>query len=410
MTTRQKDKKPIKVALIVPPLFGGDDFKSQLYRGVMLYAREHSSVEINANSWTLSLESPNVSPDELVRQGVKGIMVSGESIDIEEYTRAFRKGGVRFLNMWSDKFPEALQVRPDHREAGRMVARYFLNKGYASFGLVGWDLSKTSPPVLLEVEDRRLGFTEILKARGFSCPEFNYFGSHGENPESDRATAARLRAWILRLPKPVGILAMNDVRGRHVLEACGKLGLEIPAQAAVVGMENNQWICEINTPSLSSVDMNLVRTGYEAAAWMEKVLRGAKPPAAPIIIPPREVVTRNSSDILAVNDPIVSNSVKFILTHLDEPITIAQIARSAGVSSNTLLKHMRQTLAGKTVHEVVLHLRLERAKRFLRTTRLTTHVIAEKCGFRRASYLAHVFETHLGKPPSLWREENRDLL
>lgn len=399
-------KAPRKIALIISRYIFGNDTRTECYRGVQAYARGHSSVDLFMNTWHVSLRHPALKLSDLVRQGVEGFILAGEEQDTIGIQDLMEQG-IPFIDTVDQYFPGTINFRPDNAAAGRLAALDFLNRGFRSFGFVGLD--KTLMPKNLSSEERERGFVETLRASGYPCPVIKYALSHDEDPGRDMRAAEQLAQWLEELPRPVGILAFNDLRGMHTLEACKTLGLKVPGEVAVIGVENNPLICESSVPALSSVDLNMFRIGYEAAACLDRILHGEKPPAGPMEFSPREVITRASSDILAVDDPIVAKVLMYIGDHLSEPFSVDQLARLAGISDQTLQNHFHKTLGGKSVHDVILDLRLEKAQRLLRDTLLPIDTVADESGFRRGTYLCRVFEARFGISPGKWRVKNRSL-
>jgi LacI family transcriptional regulator len=210
--------------------------------------------------------------------------------------------------------------------------------------------------------------------------------------------------WLQELPKPIGIMACNDLRGRHILDACRQLNLRVPEDVAVVGVDNDELMCELAVPPLSSVAQGSERLGYEAAKLLGRLIRGRCLRPKHIVVPPISIVPRRSSDLIAVDDPLLSAALRFIQNHAAEQIGVPDVVRNAGVSRSTLETRFRTQLA-RTIHDEIQRVRIETARRLLTATNLSLSKIAERAGYRNSYYMSAVFRRELGVPPSQLRQE-----
>ena len=210
------------------------------------------------------------------------------------------------------------------------------------------------------------------------------------------------------LPRPVAVLAHNDVRGRHLVESCAEIGLSVPDNVAVLGIDNEPPFCEVCQPPLSSIVPNAERVGYEAGASLEKLMGGG--PAEPcVLVPPQGIVVRQSTDVTAVSDPLVANAVRFIREHACEGIGVADVMAHAVTSRTWLDQRFRQFL-GHTPHDEILRVRLKRACQLLEASDLTLDVVAERSGFRHGAYLVEVFLREFGQTPGEYRDAKKSLV
>ena len=167
--------------------------------------------------------------------------------------------------------------------------------------------------------------------------------------------------WIKSLPKPVGVMACNDERGLQVLDACRRAGVAVPDEVAVIGVDNDLPMCELAIPPLTSVDVNAEGIGYEAAALLERMMSGKKPPAKPTMLPPRGVITRRSTDLIASEDEEVSRAVRYIREHACNRLQVSDVLTHMGMSRASLQQRMKQ-IVGRTIHQEIQRVRLNRAK------------------------------------------------
>jgi LacI family transcriptional regulator len=204
----------------------------------------------------------------------------------------------------------------------------------------------------------------------------------------------------------VGILAAYDIRGQRVLDACRGAGLAIPDEVAVLGVDNDELLCELASPPLSSVMPNTLRTGYEAAALLDRMMRGEAVRPVAHLIPPVGVVARQSTDVLALEDRAVAQAVRFIREHACEGINVGDVLQGVTLSRRVLEQRFRRLL-GRTPREEILQVRLARVKQLLTETDLTLYQVAERTGFEHVEYLSVVFKRETGRTPRQFRTAAR---
>ncbi|GAA1894606.1 XylR family transcriptional regulator [Asanoa iriomotensis] len=221
----------------------------------------------------------------------------------------------------------------------------------------------------------------------------------------DRLALAR---WLLGLPKPVGVLACYDIAGQEVLEACKIAGLAVPDSVAVLGVDNDELMCNLTTPALSSIQPDTIGTGLLAASLLDQMMAGVPLPPRLHLIPPLRVVTRQSTDILAVTDPVVARALQLIRDKADEGIPVAVIQRQVGLSRRALdLRFLR--FLGRTVHDEITRVRMERLADLLIRTDWTLPQLAERLHFSHAEYMGVAFKKYSGKSPGEYRRANRSV-
>jgi LacI family transcriptional regulator len=195
------------------------------------------------------------------------------------------------------------ELRPDSHKAGRMAAEHLLERGFRNFGYCGYAVRTWS-------ERRQQGFCERLAEADFQAHV--YQPPKCRTPLPWQRERAVIMAWLRSLPKPVGIMACNDVRGRQVLEASTVGKMPVPDEVAVVGVDDDQLLCELSNPSLSSVVLNAEHGGYRAAELLDKLMSRRKTAPQRIEVDPLWVVTRQSTDVVAVEDQEVATALRFI--------------------------------------------------------------------------------------------------
>jgi len=291
-------------------------------------------------------------------------------------------------------------IDTDDRKAANLAAEHLMNRGfrhYAFCGFVGANYS----------DKRSRWFQERLAQSGFSC---HVYRPPKQATETQTIGYERqgllfqedLERWLVSVPKPIGVMACNDIRGQQVLNLCRRLNLAVPEELAIIGMDNDEILCELSDPPLSSVVPDTLRIGYDAAVLLERMMVGGKPPAKPILIPPRGIVTRHSTDVLALDDRQLAVGLRFIRDHAFDPITIDEVAKAAGLCRRIFERRFAAHM-GRSPKAEVVRLRLERVKQLLADTDWNLAKIAERTGFNYGEYLHNVFTQKIGITPGEFR-------
>jgi len=291
----------------------------------------------------------------------------------------------------------------ENRPIGQQAADYFLGKKFRHFAFIG-EVNDASWS-----EERRDVFCERLRQEGFSCRVYPRLGQAARRDFGVEQRA--LCDWLKALPKPVAILAANDVRGRQVLDSCLKAGVAVPQAAAVLGVDNDELLCETTNPQMSSIQMNSEQAGFEAARVLDGMMRGIRreaPRQTIITYGFSSLVTRQSTETVQISDALVACALQFIRINAGITVKVEDLVRHLHVSRRSLETRFK-TVMGRTVYAEIMRVRLERVQTLLRETPMTIEAIAESCGFASASHLGTVFRSHFGKTLSAFRRQTRDV-
>jgi LacI family transcriptional regulator len=284
---------------------------------------------------------------------------------------------------------------------GRLGAKHLIERGFTRLAYCGYPVNPRQP----WSEERAVGFREYAGEQGLSCDI--HTGRH--------ATVRKwinlqheLTVWLESLEKPVGLMAANDARARHVLEACRSIGLRVPEDVAVLGVDNDEVICELTAPPLSSIEHGAASMGYQAAALLEQLMSGKKigKKECLTLVPPKEVVTRRSTDVLAIADADVAAAMAYIHENRCRPIRIADVVSAVGVSRSTLETKFKN-VTGRTMHDEIRRLQIDCARNLLATTDLPIKQIALIAGFAHIHYMTTIFHQHTGWTPAEYRKRVR---
>jgi LacI family transcriptional regulator len=277
-----------------------------------------------------------------------------------------------------------------------MAADHLLNLGFRHFGYCGY----ANTAINSWSEERGKSFASHLQKRGFLCDV--YIDRQKTLPHWTGVQIS-LAKWLSALPKPVAIMAANDNRARHVLEASRSLNLRVPDDVAVIGVGNDELLCQTGRPPLSSVDPGAKRLGYEAAKLLDGMICGRKPRQRRFVVDPTEVVTRQSTDVVAIDDPIVGKAVSFIQEHAYANIKVPKVVEAVAVSRSKLETRFNKAL-GYSIHTAIRQVQLERARKLISSTTLPLKEIAANVGFQTVQHMTVLFGRTFGRSPGRFRK------
>ena len=295
-----------------------------------------------------------------------------------------------------ETIPGRCNIIEERHAAGQMAARYLLERGFTRFAFCGLDHTYWS-------RVRREGFVNQLDVAGFK--PVVYRPKKPSTKISWETEQRSLAKWLRSLPKHIGLMAFNDERAQQVLEASKLAEVRVPDEIAVIGVDDDDIICGFTDPPLSSIAINFEEVGYEAARQLHIQIEGAKPSAWEIYQRPMRVVTRQSTDIIAVEDKWVGDALRFIRAHSAEMITVPDVAEHVSVSRRLLERHFQQTL-GRSIRKEIERCHIERACQLLDHTNWTAERIAEHSGFSSPVHFAVVFKRVMNMTPRQYRYQN----
>lgn len=326
-----------------------------------------------------------------------------------------------------------LTVSIDNAAVARLAAEHLVQAGLRHFGYCGVAGRTAS-------EERRAGFAAALAALAPSRPPRGTAGTEPGHPPTPGAEGwrddlrvvrrrtgdaahARLPAfadpvaegesglgpmmrWLRGLPKPVGLLVFDDKLGERVLTACRWARIAVPQQVAVLGIGDDELMCEVSWPTLSSVRLPTPRIGFEAARMLDAAMAGRRIATPHVRIEPVGIAARGSTDTVAVDDDLVRSAVQRVRAQAGDLVGSEQIAEALGVSRRTLDRRFERAL-GRTVREELVRVRMQSARSLLadRTRRIAD--VARACGYATAASFSRAFRRHAGRWPSDYREEVR---
>ena len=282
------------------------------------------------------------------------------------------------------------RVALDNRATGRLVAQHLLDNRFSQFGFVG-------EAGVAYATERFTGFRSELERAGSGCNTLfvEAWGRLGDMVEG-------LNEWLLEQSTPLAIMAASDDVGQAVTRACARIGLGVPEDVAVVGVDNCPLFCRWSRPELSSVDPNAQAIGFRAAQLLDQLMAGNNEVERETLLPPGELICRQSSDVLAVDDGLVRRAVAYIRAHCRESIGVEQVAAALGTTRRTLERRFRAALDTPPSTELQ-SARLRLAKRLLATTEGPIGHLASELGFATPQHFTAFFRQHAGCTPTVFR-------
>jgi LacI family transcriptional regulator len=292
------------------------------------------------------------------------------------------------------------RVGPDDYQTGELAASHLLDLGLKHFGFSGNSESASAMR-------RESGFRETVGRAGYRVESYYEPAPWQLDPRILHSEPKqKYRSWLERLSIPVGIFAA-DIMVFQLSAICREMGRWVPDDVALVGHGNDEMICELAQPSLSSVAQPSEQVGYEAARLLDRLIAGEPPPAAPILLPPPGVVARQSSDIMTIHDPYVAAALRLIRRSGPFALSVKDVMRAISVSRRSLERRFRQSL-GRGIFEEIQRVRIDRAASLLAGTDLSIAALAQQSGFSNANHLGLVFRREAGMTPSDYRRQFRN--
>ena len=355
----------------------------EMHRGVARFARDHG--------WHVTADFDDPIPTHWNGDGVIALLGARHN-----HWQQLRRLKVPVVDLAESRPNIKLpRVTMDNVAIGRMAAEHFLESGYRHFAVCHRRE--------LGVSRRRCdAFKSFVNAAGHDCEVMSWQRERGDQVDTRQKRHQWLMRRLSKLTKPLAVFAVRDVEAVEVIEACGAAGINVPDEVAVLGVDNNEMICDCLRVPLSSVDPNLEEVGYQGAALLSRLLSGERPESDPIYIAPLGVVRRRSSDGLAVEHAAVAAALRFIHDHAHEPIRMADVTAQVAISRSGLEKAFREHFVRAPMEEL-RRVRLQLAKSLLRETDTTVSEIARQTGFQTAHSLCRIFKQHFGITPGSYR-------
>ena len=362
-----------------------------ILRGVKSYAR-------TKQDWIFT----PVAPEERGLQALAEVRPAGliahlYSESLVESLTSLRKPMVNVCGVLP--VPSVPRVGIDDDAVSALAARHLLDRGIRHFAFVGHPHQDYSLR-------RETAFRRCIESAGFQVHCYHEPRSRFDPRGRVWGFEEKLLRWLKALPKPAGVFACNDIWGVQLSEACRQARLRVPEEVAMVGVDNDDLLCELARPSLSSVEVPAEDVGRQAAALLDEMLQGRAVAPHPVLLPPKGVVTRQSSDVLAIEDADVAAAVRFIRGNSHRPLAIDEVVEAVAICRRTLERKFRKALS-RGLWDEVRRAHLERATRLLLDTDLSMSAVAAASAFNGGTHLSIVFRQELNTTPTAFRREGK---
>ena len=353
-------------------------YHPKTHRGIARFAGEHN--------WHLASE---MLFDQRLPWTWKGDGILTSLVAGKDYEGFIRNSALPSVVIGNSRHGLACpMVREDNEKIGIMAAEYFLKKGFQNYAFF-W----TRPHF------RSHSYVQRLKEDGYDCQVLF-------TPSQDTISHS-LNEWLQqkfhKLPKPIAIYCPDDNTGSEVIEAALDAGFKVPEEISVLGTHNDEIICENLVVPLSSVDNDFERQGYEAAALLHRMMNGEDLPNDELLIPPSQVVSRVSTDILAYDNVDLVKALRFIKNTYSGPIDVDDVVAQSSVSRRSLYNIFKQYLNRSIAAEIQRH-RLEEASKLVLESQLSFVEISKVCGFSNYKVFHRNFRKHFATSPREWRK------
>ena len=378
-------------------------YERNLCRGIATYAHAHGpwyfyNLGGMPDDMDDSLEDSAVS--RLKKWGAEGLIVRCENYHLVERLRSLGLPMVDLL-AWNDHngIPA---VDVDHKAVAQLAADQLVERGFQRFAYCGFDS-------LYYSKQRAKYFSAYLSSMGYPVDVFD----SERNTELTYSMSLERRGpidvdelekWICALPLPIGIMACYDIRGQHVLDLCSKNGILVPEEAAVIAVGNDDVPCEMCDPTLSSVEPNTRKMGYEAAKLLHRQFAGESNLPEITLIEPLGVVLRQSTDAFSITDSQITAALYFIRRHAAEGIGVRDVLKQVQLSRSTLERRFMK-LVGRSPKEEITRLQIKRVQQLLTRTNYGLDEIARLSGFNYVAYMCKVFKDKTGMTPGKYRKD-----
>lgn len=379
-----------KVALLVEV---SNEYARELLSGIIAFEQGHAD-------WSVYLPEQQrkgeVSIERLKDWKVDGILAR---IETESIAKAVKELNVPVVDLSAARLVEGIPwVETDNAAIAKMAADHLLEKGFQYFGFIGeagFNWSRW----------REEEFRNYLSLSDIQCECFEFQLS--TNPRfSWQTEIQRLRRWVTSLPKPTGVFASYDIAAHRLLEICREEGIPVPDQVAVVGVDNDDLICNICSPTLTSVEPAAFDSGFHAAKLLEQQMNGEVVSSEGVFFKPLSIKERLSTDTIAVDDPDVAGALWFIRENAVFNISVDDVVANGEISRRQLETRFKKII-GHSPHKEIQSRRLRKVKQLLASTDLSVAIIAERVGYEHAEYLSVVFQREEGISMSEFRKRHK---
>lgn len=367
---------------------------TKILRGIAAYSRYHGPWKIYTAPPFYQRTDPRQNAMEIPYAKMDGI--------ITHITDSSQVKKIRSANLpavvipMKQNIPEFSTITEDWKQTAKMAADYLLDLGLKHFGFY------SGPDNLLWSLNRKMSFGDRVRKVGYKVDYYHPAAA----PEKDawNSEISSLTHWLQSLPKPVGIVAWNDERGQNIIDACVAASIRVPDEVAILGMDNDELVCDLCPVPLSSIVFNHEKVGYEAAALLHRMIKQKKIIRNNIYLRPLYVAGRKSTDIMQIDDQDVVKAIQYIQDNTGQNLTVKEVVDQLSVSQRTIQKKFKK-IRNRSLHDEIRSQRVERVCRMLEETNLSVSEIANMLDFSEVSDLNRCFRKIKGSAPLVYRRK-----
>ena len=373
-----------------------ESFSHKLLAGLVDYSRAKEQ-------WIVR----RMPPEYKAQIGIPGVIRVAKEWDVDAVIGQFEptddiglfaeNGIVAIAQDYKKKFTSIPNVTGDYIGTGRMAARFFIDRGFKNYGFFGFNDVCWS-------DERCDGFRREVEAAGYGGSFYAY-----RMQEIDMVwyyQRNRLREWLLSIPKPIAIMACDDNQGANLIEACHSVGIKIPSEVSVIGVDNDETLCSLGSTTLSSVQVDIERGGWEAAALVERLVADPAAPVEDVVLKPVKIVQRMSTAAFATDDQQILKAILFIHKNALKKISVSDVMAEAALSRRLLERRFKE-VTGKTLYEYITDQKLKYFAEQLEETDEQVINIALSMGEIDTKSISRRFKQIYGCTPVEWREKQR---
>jgi LacI family transcriptional regulator len=373
-------------------------FPHNMLRGILRFAREQSH-----EPWVACRMPPSFKD----KYGLDGVLEWAKNwganaiigrFDNDEDVTAFRKNGIVALAQdFKQRFTVIPNITSDYFKTGDMAANFFLDKGFKNFAFYGYQNTVWS-------DERCDGFFKCISQAGYGEHFLSY-----KNQQLDTLwfyDSSALVDWLKSLPPHTALFCCDDNQGNKITEVCNFSGIRIPDDVAVLGVDNDVTVCNLSAPTLSSVNLDIERGGYDAAALIVQMMAHPDTPLTDVVIQPTTIVSRSSTNIYATDDPYILKALEYIHGNLYSPINVTDVLRQLPLSRRLLEIRFRKVI-GQSIYNYISECRMKLFARLLQEGDTPVCEIALNLGMNNYGNLARHFKSVMGCTPTEYRKKHR---
>lgn len=373
----------------------GEEYGASLLKGVTRYSQEHGPFAFcrmpTYYRETRGMEGILKWAREWKANGILGQFYNNSNLE-----HLWNEGIAVVAQDFKERHENFPNLTGDYIGTGQKGAEYFLRKGFENFAFYGFKNIVWS-------RERAQGYEERLQKEGYSVHYFEHKRSY-KSRELWFYKPSALSKWLKSLPKPIGLMACDDNQGMHITEACRLAKIRIPEEVSVLGVDNDEMLCNLSDPPLSSIGLDTIKGGYEAARLLHTMIKTKNEEYYDIEVKPTTVYTRNSTDIYAAEDQYIGSALKYIHNNIEKNLKVDDVLKQVPLSRRSLEKRF-QKVTGFPVYEYIFNLRIEKFTQKLLETDQSIFEIAMDLGLNDSKNIARQFRQIKGCTPTEYRKK-----